>query len=101
MCYMDTSLCSLTKTFGMSIDYLIQCIPQLKEMYPPSWYELIETVQTVVCLGTRDLETIRFINEIAELPKGFDIQTMPAEQELIYDPTISNKWIVANKATIE
>ena len=105
MCYIDTGLCVLARTCGMSIDYLIQCISQLKEMYPQSWYELIETliktVQTVICLGTRNFETIRFINEIAELPKGFNIQTMSLEQELIYDPTISNKWIVAKKATIE
>lgn len=103
MCYIDTGLCVLARTCGMSIDYLIQCISQLKEMYPQSWYELIETliktVQTVICLGTRNFETIRFINEIAELPKGFNIQTMSLEQELIYDPTISNKWIVAKKAT--
>ena len=101
MCYIDTDLCVLARTCGMSIDYLIQ----LKEMYPQSWYELIETliktVQTVICLGTRNFETIRFINEIAELPKGFNIQTMSSEQELIYDPIISNKWIVAKKATIE
>lgn len=97
-CRYDAKLFGMaTRRMNVSVDFIYQNINQLRITHPYDWETIVKNTMAIVCLCAHDFETISFMKGNRAIPSNVDVQTLPAEQELILCPKLQENWFVAQK----
>lgn len=83
------------RAYDMNYCIILQSLDQLMRVYPVSWETILDNTESILCLGTSDLVSAKyisknsgFIHKFAERPvlTPEDVINLPAEQCIIIKP---------------
>ena len=83
------------RAYDMNYCIILQSLDQLMRVYPVSWETILDNTESILCLGTSDLVSAKYISKNSGLIHKFaerpvltpeDVINLPAEQCIIIKP---------------
>ena len=83
------------RAYDMNYCIILQSLDQLMRVYPVSWDTILDNTESILCLGTSDLVSAKYISKNSGLIHKFaerpvltpeDVINLPAEQCIIIKP---------------